>query len=166
VTDQRGRVESINTSRGGVPKTSVFEALITEHGVDGDRQRDPRFHGGPDRAVVLFSLEVIRALQQEGHPIAPGGTGENLTVSGVDWTTVVPGAELAIGGVRLFVTKYASPCEKIAHCLLNEDITRMSQKRHPGWSRVCARVVEGGIVRVGDVVVVSLADAGRSASAP
>jgi MOSC domain-containing protein YiiM len=166
VTDQRGRVESINTSRGGVPKTSVFEALITEHGVDDDRQRDPRFHGGPDRAVVLFSLEVIRALQQEGHPIAPGSTGENLTIAGVDWTTVVPGAELAIGGVRLLITKYASPCEKIASSFLNEDITRLSQKRHPGWSRVCARVLEGGIVRIGDAVCVGPADTGLPASAP
>lgn len=155
MTDQRGRLESINTSRGGVPKTSVFEALITEHGVDGDRQRDPRFHGGPDRAVVLFSLEVIRALQQEGHPIAPGSIGENLTISGVDWTTVVPGAELVVGGVRLQMTKYASPCEKIAHCFLNEDLARVSQKRHPGWSRACARVLEGGLVRIGDPITIA-----------
>ena len=155
MTDQRGRLESINTSRGGVPKTSVFEALITEHGVDGDRQRDPRFHGGPDRAVVLFSLEVIRELQREGHPIAPGSTGENLTISGVDWTTVVPGTELVVGGVRLLITKYASPCEKIAHCFLNENIARISQKRHPGWSRVGARVVEGGVVRAGDPITIA-----------
>jgi len=165
VTDRRGRLESINTSHGGVPKTSVFEALITERGVDGDRQRDPRFHGGPDRAVVLFSLEVIRALQREGHPIAPGSTGENLTIGGVDWTTVVPGAELAIGGVRLLITKYASPCEKIASCFLNEDITRISQKRHPGWSRVCARVLESGIVRIGDEVCGGPAGAGLTAGA-
>jgi MOSC domain-containing protein YiiM len=45
-----GRVESINASRGGVPKQSMSEALITEAGLDGDRQRDLRFHGGPDRA--------------------------------------------------------------------------------------------------------------------
>ena len=138
-----------------MPKTGVFEALITEHGVDGDRQRDLRFHGGPDRAVVLFSLDVIRALQQEGHPIAPGSTGENLTIAGVDWTTVVPGVELAIGGVRLLITNYASPCEKIASCFLNEDMTRISQKRHPGWSRVCARVLESGIVRIGDPITIA-----------
>ena len=65
-------MESINVSRGGVPKTSVFEALVTEHGVDGDRQHDLRHHGGPDRAVSLFSLELIQALQREGHPIAAG----------------------------------------------------------------------------------------------
>src|SRR5258705_1774587 len=101
-----GRLESINVSRGGVPKESVFETLITEEGLDGDRHVDLRHHGGPDRAVVLFSLDVIRELQHEGHPIATGTTGENLTVSGLPWTQVVPGTFIVIGDVRLEVTKY------------------------------------------------------------
>jgi MOSC domain-containing protein YiiM len=146
------RVESINVSRGGVPKTSLFEALITERGVDGDHQRDLRYHGGPDRAVVLFSLEVIRALQREGHPVAAGAIGENLTLSGIDWTTVVPGVELRIGEVVLQITKYTSPCEKIAGAFLGRDYARVSQQLHAGWSRVCARVIGGGIVRMGDPV--------------
>jgi MOSC domain-containing protein YiiM len=149
-----GRVESINTSGGGVPKATAFEALITEEGLAGDRQRDLRFHGGPDRAVVVYSLDIIRALQREGHPIAVGSTGENLTVSGIAWTSVVPGVELHIGAVRLLITKYASPCANIAPFFLDEDFTRISQKRHAGWSRVCARVLAGGIVRMGDPVMV------------
>jgi MOSC domain-containing protein YiiM len=147
-----GRVESINASRGGVPKRSMFEALVTEQGIDGDRQRDLRFHGGPDRAIVLFSLDVIRALQAEGHTIGAGTTGENLTVSGIDWRAIVPGIELAIGEVRLQITKYTSPCEKIAFSFFENDFTRISQKLHPGWSRVSARVLRGGLVRIGDAV--------------
>jgi MOSC domain-containing protein YiiM len=147
-----GRVESINTSRGGVPKEPVFEALITAEGLDGDRQRDRRFHGGPDRAVVLFSLEVIRDLQREGHAIAPGTAGENLTVSGLDWTAVVPGAELAVGGARLVVTKYVTPCLKIADSFARGEFMRVAQREHPGWSRVAARVIVEGLVRVGDAV--------------
>jgi MOSC domain-containing protein YiiM len=147
-----GRLESINLSRGGVPKASAFEALITTHGLDGDYQRDTYYHGGPDRAVVLFSLEVIRALQREGHPIAVGTVGENLTISGLEWADVGPESELHIGDVRLVVTKYTSPCEKIRRSFLNEDFTRISQKLHPGWSRVSARVVVGGVVRPGDPV--------------
>jgi len=145
-----GRVESINTSRGGVPKQPVFEAFVTTSGIDGDRQRDRRLHGGPDRALMIFSLDVIRALQVEGHPIAAGTTGENLTLGGIDWTMVVPGAELAIGAVRLRVTKYASPCYKIAGSFVAGDPSRIAQKLHPGWSRVCARVVAEGLVRIGD----------------
>src|SRR3954466_2697853 len=104
-----GRVESINTSRGGVPKQPVFEALVTADGVDGDRQRDRRFHGGPDRAVVLFSLDVIKVLQSEGHPIEVGTTGENLTLSGVPWASIAPGTELTIRGVRPGFPEEASP---------------------------------------------------------
>jgi MOSC domain-containing protein YiiM len=150
-----GRLESINASRGGVPKGSMFEALITEQGVDGDRQRDLRFHGGPDRAIVLFSHDVIRALQREGHSIAAGTTGENLTVSGIDWTTIVPGTALAVGTVRLLITKYTSPCEKIAFSFVDNDYTRISHKLHPGWSRVSARVLRGGLVTLGDAVEIA-----------
>src|SRR4051812_42858407 len=125
-----GRVESINTSRGGVPKATAFEALVIEHGLDGDRQRDRRFHGGADRAVVLFSLDVIRALQQEGHRIGVGSTGENITVSGVEWTTVVPGVELQMGDVPLLITTYASPCHNIAPSFREDDFSRISQKLH------------------------------------
>ena len=150
-----GRVESINASRGGVPKLPLFEGLITESGLDGDRQRDPRFHGGPDRAIVLFSLDVIRALQREGHPIGAGTTGENLTVSGIEWTAVAPGVVLHIGDVRLQITKYTSPCEKIAGSFADLDVSRISQKRHVGWSRVSARVLAGGLVRIGDAVSIA-----------
>jgi len=152
MSERGGRVESINTSRGGVPKQPVFEAFITADGVDGDRQSDPRFHGGPDRAVVLFSLDVITALQSEGHPIAAGTTGENLTLSGVAWASIQPGAEVTIGGVHLRITKYASPCYKIRGSFADGDETRISQKSHPGWSRLCALVVTEGLVRVGDAV--------------
>lgn len=147
-----GRVESINASPGGVPKAGVFEGLITENGLDGDRQGNPRIHGGPDRAISLYSLDVIRALRREGHPIAVGSAGENLTVSGLEWSAVVPGAEIEVGEVRLLVTKYASPCESIADAFLAGDSTRISQKLHPGWSRVYCRVLSGGLIRVGDPV--------------
>jgi len=147
-----GRVESINTSRGGAFKSAVFEARVSEHGVDGDRQDDLRYHGGPDRALSLYSLEVIRALQAEGHPIAPGSAGENVTLSGLDWPSLTPGSHLRIGIVQLVVTSYAAPCEKIEGSFLNGEFMRISQKLHPGWSRVYSRVVAGGEIRPGDEV--------------
>jgi MOSC domain-containing protein YiiM len=148
-----GRLEAINLSRGGVPKQPVFEALITEHGLGGDHQNDSSHHGGPDRAVVLYSLDVIRALQGEGHPITAGAVGENLTVSGLAWHAVVPGTRLTIGDVELHITRYATPCNNIRRFFLDDDFMRIFQDRHPGWSRVCARVVRGGIVRPGDPIL-------------
>ena len=146
------RVESINTSRGGVPKRAVLEAFIAEDGVSGDAHANRQFHGGPDRAVVLFALELIRALQQEGHPIAPGTTGENLTVSGLDWATIAPGTRLQVGSVMLEVTKYTTPCATIGGSFIRREFTRIGQAQHAGWSRVCARVLEPGLVRPGDTV--------------
>jgi MOSC domain-containing protein YiiM len=147
-----GIVESINVSSGGVPKRPVLDAFVTGSGLTGDHQNDPRYHGGPDRAVVLYSLDVIRALQQEGHPIAAGSTGENLTVSGVDWSAFSPGATLQVGAVRLLITRYATPCSKIAGSFLKRRFRRIDQTEHPGFSRICARVITGGVVRVGDPV--------------
>ena len=147
-----GRLDSINVSRGGVPKRAIAEAAITAEGVEGDRQRDRRYHGGPDRAVTLFSTERIAALQAEGHPIAAGSTGENLTVSGIDWTRATPGARFEIGDVRLEITRYATPCANITASFAGGDITRVGNKVHPGWSRVCARVLMPGRVHVGDSV--------------
>jgi MOSC domain-containing protein YiiM len=147
-----GRLDSINISNGGVPKLPTAEAAITAAGVAGDRQLDLRFHGGPMRAVSLFSAERIAAMQAEGHSIAPGTTGENLTVSGLDWSLVLPGACLEIAEVRLEITAYAAPCSNISGSFAGGDIARISQKRNPGWSRVYARVLTPGHVRVGDTV--------------
>jgi len=122
-------------------------------GVAGDAQRDREYHGGPDRALCLFSMELIRALQAEGHPIAPGQTGENLTVEGLDWDAVAPGARLLLGeDVLVEVTRYTSPCANLRAAFTGGDYARVSQKRHPGASRVYARVLRTGAIRRGDPV--------------
>ena len=149
-----GRVEAVNTSRGGVPKTPVFEARLTAYGVEGDHQNDPMHHGGTDRAVVIYSLEVIRALQAEGHPIAPGAIGENVTISGLDWPSIGPGTVLDVGLARVQITKYATPCRNILGAFRDGDFMRVFQSDHPGWSRLCARVLTGGVVRPGDAVTI------------
>jgi MOSC domain-containing protein YiiM len=158
-----GRIVQISVSSGGVPKTAVPGARITSDGVEGDRQRDLEHHGGPDRAVCLFSMERIRELQQEGHAIVPGGVGENVTVEGIDWDAVEPNTRLQLGDdVVLEVTRYTSPCVNIRASFVDGNYARISQKRHAGWSRVYARVLTPGIARAGDPVrVLTPAGAGR-----
>lgn len=149
----RGYVESIQISKGGVPKWAVSSAVeITVNGLAGDRQRDLRFHGGPDRAVCLFSQEQIDTLRREGHPIDRGTTGENLTLSGLDWGLLLPGAVLEVSGVRLEITKPAHPCKNIAGSFSDGDFSRLSAKIHPGRGRLYARVLTPGLVRPGDPV--------------
>ena len=95
--DSVGRIFQINVSDGGVPKMPVRAVEVGLFGLRGDRQRDTEHHGGLERAVCLYSLERILALQAEGHPIYPGAVGENVTVSSLDWEQVVPGARLWLG---------------------------------------------------------------------
>jgi MOSC domain-containing protein YiiM len=148
-----GLLSSINASDGGVPKTPRPWARVGINGLDGDRQEDLRHHGGPDRAVCLYSLDLIEALQGEGHSINPGSIGENLTLAGIDWIHMRPDARVEIGEVLLEITKATSPCTKIAASFSNGEFVRVSQKVHPGWSRFYARVLREGIVNAGDRVV-------------
>jgi MOSC domain-containing protein YiiM len=155
MTTEEGRVHAIHVSDGGVPKQTRDTCMVRATGLDGDRQRDRRHHGGPLRAVSLYSLELIEALQAEGHPIAPGALGENLTIAGLSWDALTIGTGLEIGSVRLTLTGYAHPCTNIAPAFRDETFVRVSQKLHPGWSRYYARVDCEGEVRVGDTVRVT-----------
>lgn len=155
-------IHQISVSDGGVPKKPVREARVTLQGVEGDRQRNLKVHGGPDRAVCLYSLDVIERLQQAGHSIEPGFSGENLTLAGLDWELMRPGVRLSIGpDVELEVMSYTSPCSHNARWFHDGDYQRISQKKHPGWSRVYAKVLKAGVVRPGDQVNVQ-AKSGRS----
>lgn len=143
----------INISDGGVPKMPINRIAVHATGAQGDRQRSLKFHGGPDRALCLYSLERILALQGEGHPIVPGSTGENLTLTGLDWTLVRPGLQLAIGEtLKIEITDYTEPCGLIAGSFSEGAIKRMQQEAQPGWSRVYARVIHPGVITVGDSV--------------
>lgn len=147
-----GRVHQINTSDGGVPKLAVDRAVVDTSGVVGDEQADKVHHGSPDQALCLYSLEVIETLRSEGHSISSGSAGENITVSGLDWQRVVPGTRMQIGPVEIEVTYYAIPCAKNAQWFVDGEFNRMHASKHPGESRVYARVLEGGPIQTGDPV--------------
>ncbi|HKE00597.1 MAG TPA: MOSC domain-containing protein [Planctomycetota bacterium] len=150
-----GRVDAVRVSNGGVPKRAVPSACIRKLGVEGDRQADRRYHGGPDRAVSLFSAEVIAAIRAEGHPIEPGSTGENLTISGLDWTRLVPPMRLRVGrDAILEITEHVKPCKTIAASFLDGRFERIAPRRHPVECRLYARVLREGEVREGDPVEV------------
>jgi MOSC domain-containing protein YiiM len=157
---RNGRIVQISISAGGVPKLAVPNARVGVLGLDGDRHRDAENHGGPERAVCLFSMEQIEALRREGHPVAPGTLGENVTVEGLSWPDVVPGARLALGDTLVLeVSRYTSPCVNIKPLFIGGDYARVSQKRHPGFSRVYARVVTPGLIRERDPVTLLPASA-------
>ena len=151
-----GSVAAINISTGGVPKRRVSGAEVSRSGLEKDAQDDKMHHGGPERAVCLYSLERIRSLQTEGHPIDVGTAGENVTIEGIDWDRVAPGATIKIGDeVLLEVASFTNPCKTIRASFIAGEFVRIAQKLHPGWSRVYARVLREGQIRFGDAVEVT-----------
>ncbi|MBD0268420.1 MAG: MOSC domain-containing protein [Cyanobacteria bacterium Co-bin8] len=148
-----GKIVQISVSQGGVPKLPVAAAQVSVAGLSGDRQANLKFHGGPDRAVCLWSLEVIESLRQEGHAIAPGNAGENVTVTGLDWSEVKQGTQIHLGEtVLLEVTDYAQPCRKNMRWFADRRFSRISQTHYPGSSRVYARVLVEGAIAPDDPV--------------
>jgi MOSC domain-containing protein YiiM len=148
-----GTLVSINISGGGVPKRRVSDAKVARSGLLNDAQNDTKHHGGPERAVCVYSLDRIRSLQGEGHPIDVGTAGENVTIEGIDWDLVEPGVQLRLGDeVVLEVASFTDPCKTIRDSFIDGRFVRISHKLHPGWSRVYARVVAEGEIRFGDPV--------------
>jgi MOSC domain-containing protein YiiM len=141
-----GRIVQLARSDGGVPKLAITEAHAGKLGLEGDRQIHTKHHGGPDRALCLFSLEVIEALQAEGHPICPGSTGENVTIAGLDWAALTAGTRIALGDeVIVELTKEADPCKQIAASFAGRKFHRLEV---PGQMRWYCRVLKPGLLRV------------------
>lgn len=147
-------ITHINVSAGGVPKLPQPTGRITYQGLDGDRQRDLVHHGGPDRAICLFSLDLIEALQSEGHPIFAGAAGENITLRGLAWTALRSGQHLRLGAqVVIELTDFASPCSNLTGYFVGGEVKRISARLYPGWARFYARVRQEGLVQVNDPVI-------------
>ena len=147
------KIVSININKnGGVPKYAVEKAFVGENKINGDKQKDTIYHGGVDRAVCLFSMDLINELKKEGHPIFPGSTGENITIEGLDWKTLQSGVKLKLGEVEIQLTGPTTPCKTIAKSFKKAKFVRVSEKLHPGWSRWYGKVLKEGYVACNDQV--------------
>jgi MOSC domain-containing protein YiiM len=152
-TTGAGAVARLNISMGGVPKVPLESAEVGWSGVAGDVQAARQHHGRPWQALSLWSLEVIDRFAAEGHPIFAGSAGENLTVSGLEWSQIRPGSRLRIGSVDCEVSSYALPCSKNARWFTDGNSRRMHHTAGP-VSRLYATVLQPGRIAAGDTVTV------------
>lgn len=75
-----------------------------------------------------------------------------MTVAGLDWFSLKLGDRIGIGSVRLELVSDTAPCVHNGRWFLNGDFSRISQKKHPSWSRHYARVLTEGLIGTGDPV--------------
>jgi MOSC domain-containing protein YiiM len=140
--------------------------LLAGLGVEGDahcgatvqhRSRVARDPTQPNlRQVHLLHAELLDELADAGHPVAPGGLGENVTTRGVDLLGLSVGTRLALGAEAVVeVTGLRNPCGQIdrfrpglrARVVETDDDGRLVRK-----AGVMAVVVVGGVVAPGDPV--------------
>lgn len=113
-------------------------------GLDGDRYKG----GRGSRGVTLIQAEhlpVIAALS--GHAeVPPSLLRRNLVVAGIP-LVALKGRRFRIGEVELEGTGPCDPCSRMEQALGAGGYNAMR-----GHGGLCARIVSGGTLRVGDVV--------------
>ena len=144
--------------------------LLAGLGVEGDahagvtvkhRSRVARDPTQPNlRQVHLIHGELLDELVSAGFAVAPGVMGENITTRGIDLLCLPRGTRLRIGASAVVeITGLRNPCAQLdayqkgltAATLARDEAGELVRK-----AGVMAVVLEGGVVKPGDMIVVVL----------
>jgi MOSC domain-containing protein YiiM len=143
-----GQILQVNISPGGVPKLPIETARVSALGIEGDKHLY-RFHGGPQKALMLMAAELIDTLAAEGFSVYYGAMGENLTVRGLPHSAWRAGQRYRAGTALIEFTEPREPCSKLRP--YGKGIEKRI-RRAPGESGFYAAVLEDGIIRPGDTI--------------
>lgn len=129
------------------PISVVTEAeIVAERGLLGDH----RFNGrrGSKRQVTLIQAEHLVALAGLLHrgEVPPELVRRNLVVSGIN-LLALKGKQFQVGDVLLEFSGPCEPCSRMESVLGPGGYNAMR-----GHGGITAKVIEGGIIRIGDAV--------------
>lgn len=141
MTHDRVHVGSLWTSRERhTPMIALSEAeIITDWGLKDDRKA----RAGSKRQVYLVDEGTLRSVD-----LQPGDLNENITVRGLDVNTLQAGQRVRIGETLLEVTGPCTVCGEL------ENVRPGLKEVLRGRRGVLTRVIHGGIVRVGDPLMI------------
>ena len=111
--------------------------VLADAGFEGCSHARP----GSKRQVLMADRETLDALN-----LSPGIIRENITTEGIDMNRLRVGQILRVGTVRLEVGMICAPCD------LMEKIRPGLQKELEGRRGMLCRVIEGGLIRRGDLI--------------
>jgi molybdopterin adenylyltransferase len=143
VVVRQGTVVALSISeQKGERKTNVPQASFIENwGLEGDA------HAGDwHRQVSLLATESIDKIRALGLAVTPGDFAENITTAGIDLLSLSVGDRLRIGECRLEITQIGKECH--TRCAIYEQVGDCVMPREG----IFARVLQGGMVRVGDSI--------------
>ena len=145
--------------------------LLAGHGVEGDAhcgervQHRSRARFNPSlpnlRQVHLLQGELLDELTAAGFALVPIALGENITTRDIDLLALPRGARLTIGEAVVEVTGLRNPCVQLDRLMPGLMAACLGRDTDGGLVRktgVMAVVIEGGVVRGGDTLTVTLPD--------
>lgn len=131
------------SEKKGQKKHNIPEAeLIADFGMKGDA------HAGKwHRQISLLGIKSINLMRAKGADVAPGDFAENITVEGVTLYELPIGTVMHIGdSVVLEVTQIGKECH--SGCEIFKQVGSCIMPTQG----IFAKVVTGGIIRVGDAL--------------
>src|SRR4051794_1687958 len=94
-----------------IGKTPIDEVKLGKDGFAGDGIADTRHHGGPDRAVCLYSYDHYSRWEHEfGTKLSIPAFGENITVAGITERDLYIGDVFQLGDAVVEITQGRVPC--------------------------------------------------------
>lgn len=147
-----GRVERLWVKRMRLgPMDAVGEVHLDERGIVGNANR------GGWRQVTMLEREVWdRHMARLGAALDPAARRANILITGCPLVGA-RGRVLRIGECRLAIRGETKPCER-----MDEALAGLREVMFPGWGGgAFARVLQGGVIREGDLVAWD--DSGASA---
>lgn len=143
------------TVRTGIFKQPVNGPVAVHRlQLEGDGQADLVHHGGPSKAVYAYSDDHYAwwSAQLGRQDLVPGQFGENLTVRGLDETTLCLGDRLRIGDALLAITQPRVPCSKLGLRFGDARLPKLFvDALRPG---IYLQVLDEGTLQAGDRVEV------------
>ncbi len=121
--------------------------LIADHGIEGDQKAGH----GRSRQLNLIPTDWLAARTAEGYRTGPGEMGEQLIVAGLRFDEMAPGLRLQLGSqVEIELTKSRTGCTRLdaAQPRPLPDAIKLAGIGY------MARVITGGVIRVGDPVTI------------
>lgn len=141
----RGKVRAVCiSSEKGAKKQNIKIGIFKENfGMVNDA------HAGSRRQVSLLAEESIEKMKAKGLNLNFGDFAENLVTRGIDLRSLAPEAKIKIGRkVVLEITQIGKVC--LSRCSIYYQAGDCIMPKEG----IFARVLKGGIVRIGDKVEV------------
>ncbi|PYZ92352.1 MOSC domain-containing protein [Salipaludibacillus keqinensis] len=129
-----------------IEKKSIDQQIfLAKEQLDGDEQADKVHHGGPDKAVCVYSFNHYPYWEEKlSKKLSPGAFGENLTVKGLLEDEVHIGDLFRWGEAQVQISQPRKPCHKLAKRF--EIPTLVKQVSDSGYTGFYFRVIKEGMV--------------------